>query len=132
MMCGFIFIDLVTCSCKLKAHPLFRFASKRTLFWDLLLDSPIIGEDSQGQDATQVKKFVFDIGKTNMLKNVKLTYWEETFTSKHGELVAHPSHFEATPKKLMSDKFAPTFMLQGYLDAVNKAKKQRETYPKPF
>ena len=75
-------------------------------------------------DAVQVKVFIDNLRRTNMLEGLEYTYWNECFTSKNVELLLKPLNLENPVLcKTISDKFAAVGILQGYLDYVNRKEK---------
>ncbi|KAF3327509.1 Holliday junction resolvase [Carex littledalei] len=77
----------------------------------------------QGQstsDAVQVKLFIQELHKTNMLDGVSYTYWDENYTSRCAEALLEPFDFNPVDAKTMLDKFAAVGILQLYLDNMNQ------------
>ncbi|PWA59795.1 hypothetical protein CTI12_AA388270 [Artemisia annua] len=81
--------------------------------------------------AMDVNKFRYDLDNTKILKGVKCACWEEGFASEQAACVMHPFKFDAEKEPQILHKLAATGMLQAYLDAVNRAKKDRETKHMP-
>ncbi|CAL5187526.1 unnamed protein product [Lathyrus oleraceus] len=75
-------------------------------------------------DAVQMKVFIDNLRRTNMLEDVEYTFWNECFTSKNVELLLKPLNLKhPVHSKTMLDKFAAVGILQGYLDYVNRKAK---------
>ncbi|ESQ45207.1 hypothetical protein EUTSA_v10010768mg [Eutrema salsugineum] len=67
-----------------------------------------------------VNLFIEELRKTEKLKDVKYTYWDERLSSKTVELMLKPLKLHPVQEKTMSDKFAAVVILQEYLDYANR------------
>ncbi|WVZ68734.1 hypothetical protein U9M48_017636 [Paspalum notatum var. saurae] len=73
------------------------------------------------KNAVQVRLLAGELSKTGKLDDMSYTYWDENFTSKCVEALLHPLKLNnPNEAKTMVDKFAAVYILQGYLDNMNR------------
>ncbi|KAL0724970.1 hypothetical protein Bca4012_039569 [Brassica carinata] len=78
------------------------------------------GKLNNVEDVVTVNLFIEELRKTEKLKDVKYTYWDERLSSKTVELMLKPLKLHPVQEKTMLDKFAAVVILQEYLDYANR------------
>uniref|UniRef100_M4DSZ7 Growth-regulating factor n=1 Tax=Brassica campestris TaxID=3711 RepID=M4DSZ7_BRACM len=78
------------------------------------------GKLNNVEDVVIVNLFIEELRKTEKLKDVKYTYWDERLSSKTVELMLKPLKLHPVQEKTMLDKFAAVVILQEYLDYANR------------
>ncbi|EFH54151.1 hypothetical protein ARALYDRAFT_323835 [Arabidopsis lyrata subsp. lyrata] len=78
------------------------------------------GKLNNVEDVVTVNLFIEELRKTEKLKDVKYTYWDERLSSKTVELMLKPLNLHPVQEKTMLDKLAAVVILQEYLDYANR------------
>ncbi|KAG5379555.1 hypothetical protein IGI04_027397 [Brassica rapa subsp. trilocularis] len=78
------------------------------------------GKLNNVEDVVTVNLFIEELRKTEKLRDVKYTYWDERLSSKTVELMLKPLKLHPVQEKTMLDKFAAVVILQEYLDYANR------------
>ena len=84
---------------------------------EIIIGIPSNANETQGELCRYINELFYKLQK--VFKNIKITLWDESYTSREAEAVLHKAGLKRKNMKKKLDKIAASIMLEDYLKTLN-------------